>query len=97
MKEDEMKRSVEWATRINQRWIVHRGLGKRAEDWMNHLQETDPPRLRISCEAARLMIRRWSEEGDPKPWFYAGLFSTATAEEAEKFLAGLRTEGCLPV
>lgn len=90
MKEDEMNRSVEWATRINQRWIVHRGLGKRAEDWLEHLAETDPARLRKSCEMARRMIRRWDEGGDPKPWFYAGLFSTATEAEAEKFLAGHR-------
>lgn len=85
-----MKRPVEWATRINQRWIVHRGLGKRAEDWINHLAETDPLRLRTSCDAARQMIRCWNEGGDPKPWFYAGLFSTATGAEAEQFLAGHR-------
>jgi len=90
MKDDELKRSVEWANRINQRWIVHRGLGKRAEDWMTHLAEMDPQRLRKSCETARLMIRSWNEAGDPKPWFYAGLFSTASGAEAEKYLAGHR-------
>ena len=25
---------------------------------------------------------------DPKPWFYAGLFSLATVDEAKRFLAG---------
>lgn len=90
MTEDEMKRSIEWAARINRRWIVHHGLGKRAEGWIDHLTKSDPVRLQKSCETARLMIREWSECGDPKPWFYAGLFSTATEEEAKEYLAGHR-------
>jgi hypothetical protein len=90
MKEDEFKRPVEWATRINRRWIVHQGLGKRAEDWLKHLAETNPRRLRKSCDAARSMIGHWNENGDPKPWFYAGLFSNATGAEAKEFLSGHR-------
>lgn len=90
MSEDEIKRPVEWADRINRRWIVHHGLGQRADDWMTHLAKTDAKRLRKSCLAARKMIRRWAEVGDPKPWFYSGLFSTATAEEAKHFLGGHR-------
>lgn len=90
MKENEMKRPTEWASRVNQRWIVHHGLGKRADDWMNHLSGTDPGRLRESCETAWKMVCRSDEGTDPKPWFYAGLFSNATAEEAAKFLAGHR-------
>lgn len=85
-----MKRPVEWAGRINRRWIVHHGLGQRADDWMAHLATTDVKRLKKSCEIARGMIRRWAQVGDPKPWFYSGLFSTATAEEAKIFLAGHR-------
>lgn len=90
MNQHEMKRPIEWATRINQRWIVHHGLGTRADDWMNYLSESNPARLRKSCETADRMIRLWDQEGDPKPWFYSGLFSGATAEEAKKFLAGHR-------
>jgi len=90
MSEDEMKRPVEWAGRINRRWIVHQGLGQRADDWMAHLAKTDAKRLRKSCNAARAMIRRWAEVGDPKPWFYSGLFSTATEEEAKYYLGGHR-------
>jgi hypothetical protein len=90
MNEDPMKRSVEWVGRINRRWIVHHGLGQRAEEWIAHLEKTDPRRLKKSCRIARLMIGRWGEIGDPKPWFYSGLFSLATEEEAKHFLAGHR-------
>jgi len=90
MNDDELKRPIEWASRVNQRWIVHHGLGTRAEDWLRHLAETDPQRLRRSCEAAHSMVRKSGDESDPKPWFYAGLFSTASADETRKFLAGHR-------
>ena len=85
-----MKRPIEWAGRINRRWIVHHGLGHRADEWLAYLAESDPKRLKKSCEIARAMIRRWGQIGDPKPWFYSGLFSTATAEEAKRFLGGHR-------
>lgn len=90
MNEDPMKRPVEWAGRINRRWIVHHGLGQRAEDWIAHLEKTDPRRLKKSCGIARSMIGRWGEIGDPKPWFYSGLFHLATEDEAKHFLAGHR-------
>lgn len=90
MNDEQMKRPVEWADRVNRRWIVHHGLGERAGEWMNYLSETDPDRLKISCENARSMIRLWDETGDPKPWFYSGLFHNATESEARRFLAGHR-------
>jgi hypothetical protein len=90
MNPDEIKRPIEWAQRINKRWIVHYGLGQRAEEWMAYLAETDPKRLKKSCEIARAMVRHWSQLGDPKPWFYVGLFSTSTYDEAKRFLAGHR-------
>lgn len=97
MNPDEIKRPIEWAQRVNNRWIVHYGLGKRADEWMAYLTETDPRRLKKSCEIARVMVRHWSQLGDPKPWFYVGLFSTATSDEAKRFLAGHRlTSSCVP-
>lgn len=87
---EEKKRTVEWAGRINKRWIVHHGLGEKAESWLEYLAATDEARLRESCETAREMIARWSECGDPKPWFYSGLFHLATEEEAKRFLKGHR-------
>lgn len=90
MNDDEMKRPVEWAGRVNRRWIVHHGLGQRAEEWLAHLAAEDPRRLARACETARAMVRGWDEAGDPKPWFYSGLFHSATKEEAKRFLSGHR-------
>ena len=40
-------------------------------------------------------VRRKAE--DPKPWFYSGLFSLATREEAARFLATHRvTQAAIP-
>lgn len=77
---------VVWAKRMNQRWIVHHGLDERAEAYMDHLAKTDPERLQRSCRLAHQLAHQARRE-DPKPWFYAGLFSLATVEEARKFLA----------
>jgi hypothetical protein len=77
---------VAWANRVNGRWIVHHGLDQRARAYMNHLAKVDPERLERSCQFAHQLARQAAHE-DPKPWFYAGLFSLATAEEAKQFLA----------
>lgn len=84
--EDEETSYVPWAERLNGRWIVHHGLEQRAQAYMDHLAEVDPSRLERSCRLAHQLARQAAPE-DPKPWFYAGLFSLATAEEADKFLA----------
>lgn len=78
---------VEWARRVNRSWIVHHQLDTRAEAWLDHLAESDDGRLDAACLAAREMCDRRGPESDPKPWFYAGLFSPATASEARRFLA----------
>lgn len=83
---DTDKDYVAWAKRVNGRWIVHQGLDERAQDYMDHLEETDPKRLERSCRLAHQLVRQAGPE-DPKPWFYAGLFSLATVEEATKFFA----------
>ena len=79
-----------WARRVNRAWFVRGGLDGSAEAWMDHLAASDGGRLDRCCEAAKAMcgIRRKTE--DPKPWFYAGLFALATAEEARRFLYGHR-------
>lgn len=74
-----------WAKRANARWIVHGGLSKSAEDYMRHLEQTDPSRLAASCHNAYLMVWQRDSMEDPKPWFYGGLFSLATREEADRF------------
>lgn len=77
---------IEWAGRVNQSWIVRGRLNEHAVEWMKYLMSADDGRLRPSCEAARAMCDLRDPLEDPKPWFYAGLFSLATAEEARRFL-----------
>lgn len=88
---------VDWARRVNRTWIVRGGLDGDAEAWLEHLAELGDGRLERSCEAAKAMCDIRDRSEDPKPWFYAGLFSLATAEEARRFLAGHRiTQAALP-
>jgi hypothetical protein len=79
---------VSWARRVNSRWIAHHGLSGDAELYMDHLGASDKDRLVRSCRRARKLVGERMGQDDPKPWFYAGLFSLATAEEAGRFLAG---------
>ncbi|HEY1172910.1 MAG TPA: hypothetical protein VGH19_16195 [Verrucomicrobiae bacterium] len=78
---------VAWVRRGNSRWIVHHGLGKNAQAYMEHLEREDPERLARSCRNAYLMVHRCDPMEDPKPWFYAGLFSLVKPEEAKIYLA----------
>jgi hypothetical protein len=77
---------IEWAARVNQSWFVRGGLKEHAVEWMRYLMTEDDGRLLSCCEAARAMCGLRDPLGDPKPWFYAGLFSLATADEARRFL-----------
>jgi hypothetical protein len=88
---------IEWAKRVNSSWIVHGGLNKRAEKWLDHLTSLDDGRLLPSCVAARAMCGMRAPLEDPKPWFYAGLFGLATPAEAARFLPDYRiTRAVLP-
>ena len=71
---------------MNARWIVQAGLDRDAENYMRHLESTDSSRLERSCQNARLLASLREPAEDPKPWFYAGLFSLATPEEVERFI-----------
>ena len=86
MKNAETPDQVAWVRRLNCRWIVHHGLGQSAEAYLDHLAKTDPQRLERSCRIAQQLARLAKQE-DPKPWFYAGLFSLANVDEARQFLA----------
>lgn len=79
--------SIAWVRRVNSRWIVHQGLDENAQAYLDHLEQVDPQRLKRSCRNAHLMVHQKGALEDPKPWFYAGLFSLATNEEVERFLA----------
>lgn len=78
---------VAWVRRVNARWIVHHGLDENAQAYLDHLAKVDPQRLKRSCRNAHLMVEQKDGMDDPKPWFYAGLFSLATNEEVNRFLA----------
>ncbi len=86
-----------WARRVNRTWLVHGGLNATADAWLSHLEQTDPARLLASCEIARALSRGPDHTHDPKPWFYAGLFSLASAAEARHHLATHRfTAAAIP-
>lgn len=76
----------EWVRRVNRTWIVHDDLADHAEAWLDYLAGLDDGRAEQACQAARRMCGLRDELDDPKPWFYAGLFSLATADEAKRFL-----------
>jgi hypothetical protein len=78
--------AIDWVRRINRSWIVHNNLNDQAEAWVDYLAEKNDPRLAASCGIARAMCDLRDPLDDPKPWFYAGLFHLATAEEARRFL-----------
>jgi hypothetical protein len=87
---------IDWVRHVNGRWIVRESLRQDAAAWIDHLFAIDPARLQEVSRRARLLTTSQSGE-DPKPWFYAGLFSLATREEASQFLKGHDfTIACIP-
>lgn len=90
--------AVDWVKRVNRAWIVHNNLNDQAEAWVDYLLANQDPRLDRSCETARTMCDLRDPLDDPKPWFYAGLFHFATADEAKRFLDVHRvTKATVPV
>lgn len=88
---------IAWAKRVNRTWLTKGGLNQDADAWMKHLAARGGGRLKRSCENARAMCGFRDPLDDPKPWFYAGLFSLATREEAQRFLANHRiTKAAVP-
>lgn len=87
---------IDWVRHVNGRWIVRESLREDASAFLDSLSATDPDRLRESCRRARSLTSAHPGE-DPKPWFYAGLFSLATEAEAARFLKGHDfTIACIP-
>lgn len=79
--------NIHWVRRVNRTWIVHAGLDRQAESWLDYLEQQGDPRLAPSCDLSKKMSSRRDPSGDPKPWFYAGLFGFADHQEARRFLA----------
>jgi hypothetical protein len=78
--------ALDWVKRVNRSWVVRSDLNGHAESWLNYLAGLNDGRLQKSCEIARAMCSIRDRQIDPKPWFYAGLFSLATFEEAKLFI-----------
>lgn len=87
MKHRDTSDPIPWARKINARWEVHCGLREAAAAWMDYLTENDAPRLLQCTSMAAELSRGPGYGGDPKPWFYGGLFSGATADEARRFVS----------
>lgn len=75
-----------WVRKVNDRWLVHSGLQHRATAYLDHLAATDRERLIHSLRIVRELFRALAPLEDPKPRFYAGIFSLATDEEARRYL-----------
>lgn len=88
MQHEKPESQVAKAHRINNRWIVHGNLRDNANAYLDHLSSTDPLRLERSCSIAMDLVHKRRALNDPKPLFYAGLFSLATEAEIERFLQG---------
>jgi hypothetical protein len=75
-----------WVRKVNDRWLVHSGLQHRASAYLDHLASTERERLITSLRILRELIRSLGPAEDPKPRFYAGVFSLATEDEARHYL-----------
>jgi hypothetical protein len=88
---------LDWVKRVNRTWLVRGRINEHADAWLEYLASLADGRLLRSCGNARAMCDARERLDDPKPWFYAGLFSLATADEARRFLATHRiTSAAIP-
>lgn len=75
------------ARRINRTWLTLGTLAENTARYLDHLAEIRPQDLAKVCRLAIEGAMTASDEGrDPKPPFYANLFSTATKSERDLFL-----------
>ncbi len=78
---------ISHARRINRTWIVRGDLPVNTERYLDALAARDGTVLREVCERAIAATRLASQEQrDPKPDFYATLFSRATPAERDQYL-----------
>lgn len=82
----EETKNVAKVRRINGRWIVRGHLRENATAYMDYLEKVDPLRLEKSCDLAMELVQRKQQIRDPKPLFYAGLFSMASKDEIALYL-----------
>lgn len=82
-----MSTSPEAARRINRTWLVQGTLATDAETYLAVLEQQNAEVLQEVCARAVKAARQASaEHRDPKPDFYAALFSRATEADRQRFL-----------
>jgi len=75
--------------RINRTWFTRAGLAEVTGRYLDHLESTRPKAFDRVCHRALAAARQASaEQADPKPVFYAALFSEATRAERNDYLRG---------
>lgn len=74
--------------KINRTWITRGEIAAHTERYLDHLAAHHPERLETVCARALAAAHEASHvrKTDPKPAFYATLFSEATPGERETFL-----------
>lgn len=78
---------IEHARKINRTWVVRGTLSDNTARYLDRLETERPAILLAVCERAVAAARLASAEfRDPKPDFYAALFSRATDAERDEFL-----------
>lgn len=78
---------IERARQINRTWTVRGNLADNTAHYLDRLADQRPATLQEVCERALAAARHASDEHrDPKPDFYAALFSRATTAERDEFL-----------
>jgi len=79
--------AVEQARRINRTWLVQGTLAETTTAFLDLLERERPEILEEASARAVAAARQASgDHRDPKPDFYAALFSVATDEERDRFL-----------
>lgn len=76
-----------WVRAVNGRWLVRSDLRENACDYLDSLATMDPDRLRRTTRIVLRMMETAPDGEDPKPRFYAALFSLANRDERTLFLA----------
>lgn len=72
---------------INLKWLTKGDLAQDARDYISKLEREDVNMMTHVCHIALACAREASlRKLDPKPFFYAGLFSRTNPEEREKML-----------
>ncbi len=72
---------------INLKWLTKGDLAEDAKKYIDRLEKQDFERVTHLCHVALACAREASARHlDPKPLFYAGLFSQTTPEERQELL-----------